>query len=551
MNAPPDRWSEPEPSLWSIEPHLREEAIKRVSQVRRAPRGSSASPSPPLVLPHKGTAGHCLETIRHYNDTDGYDIHASCQGWQDAVENYYRAFEWWQDTEKSDDMMTSAFGSRDALFSMMAGAISAARMNITEFDNQVKLARQSWATNMSDAINVYANDRRGANSGVLLGLIVCSTAPHLCDAAIVISSITDIILQSIAEVKLNTIELMLSHGLDAVYLTEQGKHAKAFMDFLQTISTLDTLPSDHWRYISKVIMSYVMNAAASNRTYTAADVRGDLSEMRISRQSMDVYVETFADLTFDQKSFPEVAEALSASSVKLGVDCLLFTTALTRILERAVDWENVGIVVTREVLTRQVLKDMKRRGKVIPSLDDVVRAQKKHKNYEEKLDKYIKNPTLLKKTPLVLEDVHVKVYGLTLADYSYELICVSNPNKEHKRKCKMKKVLRTEEELTRVKGKMGKLTPIFDDLKSSLSTLTHKPPEYSKSLLRGKTLGRAMIGFALGASIEDEVDVEIKASKLKEFVKSVEINDALTSSVVVETIRSWQAWQALASVSIS
>jgi K+/H+ antiporter YhaU regulatory subunit KhtT len=294
-----------------------------------------------------------------------------------------------------------------------------------------------------------------------------------------------------------------------------------------------------------------MNAAASNRTYTAADVRGDLSEMRISRQSMDVYVETFADLTFGQKSFPEVAEALSASSVKLGVDCLLFTAALTRTLERAVDWENVGIVVTQQDLTRQVLKDMKSSGKVTPSLNDVNIAQGKHENYEKKLDKYITDHNLRKKNPLVLEDAQIKAYGLSVADYSERLICVPNPNKEHIRKCEMKKILRTKEQLKRVKGKMQKLTPIFDELKSSLSTLTHKPPEYSKSLLRGKTLGRAMMGFAFGVSIADEVDVEIKASKLEETVKSVEINDALTSSVVVETIRSWQAWQELASVSIS
>ena len=501
----------------------------------RASLRASRSPPPP-VLPTKGTAAYCLGAIGggRYNDTGGDRIIAACNKWQESVEVLYTTNSMWTKIWESEDIVVSTFGSKDALASTLAGAISAINMNIPEFIAQANASRQSWLRDVNSVIDDYALAGE-ITIGTSAFLTLLCFVPSMCEPGLLASQAVDLVGHNLfANKDLKSIENIFSHGLDTIYLSEQGKYIKGMMDLLQTTATMMNHRDPTWTYIGRMLLYYLSTAAASNVTYTAADVRMDLDRLQTAIPKLDAYVNAFSDVAFGMRTFPEIEHALLVDKYLFWSQVVLTIPGVAIIL---------GVHI-REWLNNNRAPFVDINMFELESLDDLVSLRNKlsfgtHEPWDEIqgriqntkfANKEIKKFQRLCGFDLVFsvkeiyhEDVSGRVFVLVKNDDLNEMLSLSKSTLEVSRE-------------SYFKDAMEKLDEHIDTLHRQRETL-----RYAEQSVKARVAGYVMMGILLGVQGYEFYELHETVDKLRESAKGLVATDEHMMSIVLNTIRTWQA----------
>jgi hypothetical protein len=276
-------------------------------------------------VPVEGTFEHCIKKLvprlnNGTNDTDGTNgtngtngtdgtIVKTCADWHETVENMYKAREVFRDNVA----LNASFGSRDALASMVSGAISAATMNITEYVTEENSYIQIWKQEITSARNTFVAIRGIANGALFLGGIACGVlGPAECIPATIGVQALQWGLEYPTFKTSEEIDNLLNDEYNRAdsYLSEKGKQVKELTKFLRTIVAMNETHIAPLVYLGGVFTSYVALTVASNATKTAADVHSDLDGI-LGGDDLDADVKTLAGMLFDDTPPPDVLDSFS------------------------------------------------------------------------------------------------------------------------------------------------------------------------------------------------------------------------------------------------
>jgi hypothetical protein len=208
----------------------------------------------------------------------------------------------------------ASFGSRDALASMVAGAISAATMNITEYVTEENSYIQNWKQNITSARNTFVAIRGVESALLFLGGIGCGVfGPAGCIGSNIGSQALQWGLEyptyKTSEEMDDLIRNEYNRHGDS-YLTEKGKQVKELTKFLRTIVAMNETHIAPLVYLSGVFTSYVALTVASNATKTAADVHSDLNGI-LGGDDLDADVKTLAGMLIGDTPPADVLDSFS------------------------------------------------------------------------------------------------------------------------------------------------------------------------------------------------------------------------------------------------
>jgi hypothetical protein len=216
---------------------------------------------------------------------------------------------------RNDVVLNATFGNRDALASMMSGAISAAMMNITEYVTEEKSYIQIWKQEITSARNTLIFVHSVTDFFLFLGGILCAGYGPACISATAISQTVTVVGEIPTYYTMNKIDTLLNdaHNRADSYLTEKGKQAKELANFLRAMLAMNETQIAPVVFLGEMVASYVSKNAASKATKTAADVLSDLDSM--SRVELDADVKTMAGMLFDDDPPPDVLLGSIVNSV--------------------------------------------------------------------------------------------------------------------------------------------------------------------------------------------------------------------------------------------
>ena len=518
----------------------RVEDIAKGSTVRiagaRGGRDTNRLPSP-AVLPTKGTAAYCLEVIGRYNA--GENSTGTCQKWQESVEDLYMGNFMWTKFWGSEDIVGAAFGSRDALVAAIVGAISAATMNITDFGIQANSIRRKWVRDSHDSIDKYQRERSAGNAISLMLLAGCypPAVSVLCESMLLATTIADVYLQCQADKDLMTLESMFSHGISS-FLSEGGRHVRGMMDLLQTTAVMAELKDPVWNYAGKMLMFYVTTAIASNVTYTADDVYSDLDRMQIAIPKLDAYVNAFSDDAFNKSTFQGVDSKIALSRTKFIIDLVIVPALIAkwgnryknvlpeerRVYEKFVreyQADGLRLVFNDRFISNGGFRSVERQVRADRAiLDRVLGELDSSATVRDMMTVEILDEELI---PLGLEEA-VDNNWIILRRGGGGIRYTINP--EGLRMVRQT-LLRRREEIRSVLGE--------------IKILQKGPPHLLKQTSLEKGIGYGMAALAVAASLWDQANLATTVRELRESVTLMAINDVQTTSVIMDTVRAWQA----------
>ena len=495
-------------------------------------------------VPIEGTAKHCIAMMRSKNSNIPDDlITAVCTDWQENVEVSYMA----REVFKDDAMMNATFGGRDVLASMLFGAISAARMNITEFVTQGESARQKWESDMRSAINWFTAGRSVSSGLVLLGTALCFTP--LCDPAILTSMLYDMVSTIPTAITTVKIDDLIKQGIGH-YMTEQGKQAKGMIDFLQTISTMNETGERLWIYLSTTLMGYVKLAVTSNVTYTVDKVRRDLNKMQISRWDMDENVKLMADVAFGNSAIHGVT--------------------ITSWLQYMIRWVPINLSLTgfsakNWKKTYQYWKTDKEKFRLkqrefsnlmdsfghLDTWENNLKTMKEGLLQQEQLISKLINDEFITEHEFMMCNLRGR-YRRDIVEYRYERPSSVN-NRGEVTGYKLRENVRDEiikyktgtinidEEIIDVVH--GKTIPELEKRIRLVEEVARGPPKLYDYLKEARSWERS-ISFAVFSLISGVLDVVLTrktVENLNDFVSSAIDNDIYATSVMENTLKAWQA----------
>ena len=293
--SPAARGAMPPPVLRESPPQnsIGNRASRRLMEARNHTRGYS--------VPKEGTFDHCMAELGSHisNDSNG-TLTQTCTDWHEAVENMFRAL----DVLRNNATMIATFGSRSALASMMVGAISAARMDISEYSIEGEINIRKWRSDIDKAINQLIVDRSISDGGLIVGPLVCCVSAYACIPAIIVSQLVQLGFEFPTYTVIEKLDALLRNPRKNMtpYLTENGKKVNALLDFVRITNDLNETKQGGLVFLGKMLMTYVSTTIASNATKTVADVLGDLETM--SRMDMNANVKMFAGMMFNYTNDP-------------------------------------------------------------------------------------------------------------------------------------------------------------------------------------------------------------------------------------------------------
>jgi hypothetical protein len=213
---------------------------------------------------------------------------------------------------RNDVSLNASFGNRDALASMVAGAISAARMNITEYVTEENSYIQEWKQNITSAKNMFILERGIANSALVVGGIACGGLGPACIPWTIATQAVQWGLEYPTFKTSEEIDKLMHDEYNRAdsYLTEKGKQVKELTKFLRTVVAMNETQKAPLVHLGGVLTSYVALTVASNATKTNADVGSDLDGI-LSGDDLDADVKTLAGMMFDDTPPPDVLDSFS------------------------------------------------------------------------------------------------------------------------------------------------------------------------------------------------------------------------------------------------
>ena len=514
--------------------HFRE----RVAWEPRVGRGGArdrVTVAPPPV-PTKGRMPHCLWIMKNKYNESSVLADSTCQVWEDTFNEHHYGNILWQQVWRNDTLMAAAFGSRETLVSSIVDAISAARINITEFGIQANVSRQLWVDNINDAIYTYQSTRSGDDAVAIVDGILCLVpALAVCEVLTLSSTAVGIYAHRKAGDSLNIIKEAFSHGLDTVYLSEDGKKIKGMMDLLQTAATMEETGVPDWSYIGKILVFYAATKARSEVPVTPDDVRRDLDELQITPEMEEEYVSAIADLTFDNKTFQEVGAAVVMNKVMLTLHIVLGATSLIK-----------GVHVWNWWRDRRLLKKAREIYNVLGNqgtsmeqfwsktreqiINDAITVRVFRKANEETVrgGQYVLQEGEQPYVKTVVEELQAA--GIQTADDQHEITYYMADNERLA-------ITVTEQGVKYVEEKYKKT--ISAQQYNTYKRVVDKPPKFFKLTTKGMGLGVAIALFAISMSAVDLTQVQDTADALRNHTMLYVDNDVRTTDAIVDTLKAW------------
>jgi hypothetical protein len=203
---------------------------------------------------------------------------------------------------------------------MLTGAISAARMNITEYVIEGKNSIQDWKQEITSKKDTFITERSVSASSVAVGGIVCVTLGPGCIPAVIVTQLVQWVDEILTYKTSEEIDKLMRDEYNRAdsYLTEKGKQAKELTNFLRTIVAMNETQQAPLVYLGEVITSYVSKNIASNATKTVADVHSDLDSMLggndLDADELDAGVKMLADMLFNDAPPPYVLDLFPVST---------------------------------------------------------------------------------------------------------------------------------------------------------------------------------------------------------------------------------------------
>ena len=248
-------------------------------------------------VPKEGKFEYCMAKWgSQFNDEPNDTITQGCEDWGETVKDTYRALGVLQDERK----MNATFGSKDALGSIMAGAISAARINVSEYVIEGETNIRYWRDEIDKLENQLIANRSISDGGLVAGAVLCGVFPYVCVPSMLVSQLVQLGFEFPTHAIGKELDNLLRKHREYInpYLTKKGQEANALLDFIRVTNGLD----EGLIFLGKVLTSYVSMAIASNATKTAADVLSDLDT--ISRADMNAKVKMLAGMMFNDTNSP-------------------------------------------------------------------------------------------------------------------------------------------------------------------------------------------------------------------------------------------------------
>jgi hypothetical protein len=296
-------------------------------------------------VPVEGTFEHCIKKLvprlnNGTNGTNGADgmngtddtIVKTCTKWHETVGNMYKA----REVFRNDVALNASFGSRDALASMVSGAISAATMNITEYITEEKSYIQNWKQNITSKRDTFILERTIANGVLVLGDIFClGLGPVGCIGSNIGSQtvqwgIEIPTFKTSAEID-DLMRNEYNRRADS-YLTEKGKQVNELAKFLLAMLAMNETQHGPLVLLGEVFTSYVALTVASNATKTVTDVHSDLDSI-LGDDDLDADVKMLAGMMFDDAPPPYV---LDSFPLRTAVKIIFTIAALWNAIEQII-----------------------------------------------------------------------------------------------------------------------------------------------------------------------------------------------------------------------
>jgi hypothetical protein len=237
---------------------------------------------------------------------------------------------------RNDVALNASFGNRDALASMVSGAISAATMNITEYITEEKSYIQIWKQNITSKRDTFIFERTVANGALVLGDIFClGLGPVGCIGSNIGSQtvqwgIEIPTFKTSAEID-DLMRNEYNRRADS-YLTEKGKQVKELTKFLLTVVAMNETQKAPLVHLGGVLTSYVALTVASNATKTNANVGSDLDSI-LGDDDLDADVKMLAGMMFDDAPPPYV---LDSFPLRTAVKIIFTIAALWNAIEQII-----------------------------------------------------------------------------------------------------------------------------------------------------------------------------------------------------------------------
>jgi hypothetical protein len=258
--------------------------------------------------------------------------------------------------------------------------------------------------------------------------------------------------------------------------------------------------------------------------------------MQTAIPAMDAYVNMTADSTFGMSTFYDVDSALAETKAKFIVDLVMFPSLIIK-------W---GIRLTKELPAERAF---------------ITELYRKYANYNVIPLETLKGEKIILKQLLRKLLPHrglPSIFGVTITEE--ELNCLRLEELEIRTGTTLIRAewfrIHPDVRLNLVRIWSGysrdNALPAFDEnvIKHvevriqetrDMLLLEEEPPSFFKQSLRGRAVGFSMAALAFVFSILDEVDLYETLAQFNETVTSLAINDALTTSVTLDTLHAWQA----------
>ena len=562
----------------ALDPNLHKEAVSRVKYLDNGPHKklagnigevrASHDRSRPSVfkypVPTMGQASYCIKHVKktienlHLDFNNDQLIDRACSKWGDTVAEYYDFMYWWKGVVASIDEVENSFGSMDDLVSMIVDAISVTRMDISDFVSRANFTRKIWAHNANAAIDTFKGIHDIKNAATVAGAVAMFFSPALLEVSMILPAITDIVARVMGEKKLGDLSGIFNGGINTAYFSEEGRKITGMINFVQTINGMNKA-AGRWKYMGQVLTGYVKISAASNDTYTAADVHRDLARLEITGTEMDDYITNMFRATFNQREFFRgLVPAVVLDQVLFVADIYLLVHGSILLYDHGGVWRDdrrvkeafdarikengkfmKGRFATREALEsiveqqKQFIKDYdtwKRAGfdnEHEPVISKDLMKDLNHENY--KFSKEFEVVT-------VYDEIHEQHNGINEVIDDDEVIRDSGNIKEFKLKTNQDVYVDSLE--IEVNADTLGLPKLKDALREHRA-LEFKPAKVYESVAHSNAIGKTMAGIAIGVAVLDEVVTFADVAALRNQVDEMVALEDRAMSDLTDLLNAW------------
>jgi len=438
--------------------------------------------------------------------------------------------------------LNASFGNRDALASMMSGAISAAMMNITEYVTEENSYIQEWKQEITSARNTLSIVHGVTDFLLFLGGIFCAGYGPACIPATAIGQGVTVIGEIPTYYTMNKIDTLLNdaHNRADFYLTEKGKQAKELANFLRAIVAMNETQIAPVVFLGEMVASYVSKNAASKATKTGADVLSDLDSM--SRDELDAVVKTLAGMLFDDDPPPDVLRGSIVNSV--------FRAAFTI---------GAGVSVYYRILGTRSFTAKYTEGKswldadpgfVLQDAENELRALQESEAYMTDFSHRLQyNLGLTEVEAMIIFSKEQEKLKKTIVINKFkidDMFWDANKKNDGKKLYKFKKIWGeeiaeyVEQERVILEGVTNKISKLKNNIRLTKQAANEPTLRNMAKEKWFKNTSKGMIWFAVAAAAVDGIITKVEVDQINDYIDSVVSKRTSTLETTAGILKAWQ-----------